>query len=281
MSYNNNPPLINWSITNRCNLHCKFCYKFFDDDPTYEEKRYILNKIIDSNVTRITFTGGEPLLDDNLIDILKICNENSIFTSIHTNGTIERNFYTIIKFANRISLPLDGPDERINFLMRNSGIFYSKVIKKLEFLYNNNYEFSIKTVVTKINKDYIFSMIPIINKYKPSFWSLFQFRPIREGDLNKSKFSISEVEFYKVINKLQGNVNVKLNVLSAKNASSYPIFLISGKGKVYTNNLSGDILIGSLYKNSIQELWKKILRINPIKDIYLSKYKIIKNIRYK
>ncbi len=61
-------------ITERCNLHCKHCFNSsinIGDEISYqiiEEK--IIPKLVSANVTRVTLTGGEPMVHPEVIKII-------------------------------------------------------------------------------------------------------------------------------------------------------------------------------------------------------------------
>jgi radical S-adenosyl methionine domain-containing protein 2 len=269
------PDLINWSITNDCYLSCKFCFRLPESNPKKEIKFEIYSKILSSGVKRITFTGGDPLIDSDLPSLLSLCKRDNIFSSIHTTGLMLNPLQKIAPIADRISLSLDGPDKLVNYKMRGTSTFYEKVLKRLYYLKSINKDFAIKTTVTRQNIESIHKMIPLINEFQPTFWSLLEFRPLRIGSINNKLFKLKTGEFDRFVKSLIG-VNVKLNILSNTDAMSHPIFLISGDGLVYTNSkISGDYIIGSLHSNTIQELWKIILSNNSISEKYLSKIETI------
>lgn len=81
-------------ITFRCNLKCDFCYLNWDapsmtrDDITLDEYRSILKHPLFRNTLRITFGGGEPLLHPDLLEIIRIAREKSLYTTIYSNGLL-------------------------------------------------------------------------------------------------------------------------------------------------------------------------------------------------
>jgi radical SAM protein with 4Fe4S-binding SPASM domain len=98
------PPLIlQWHITDKCNLRCLHCYQECAPmpDPTFStlEKTFrqyldLLEKIRDTGRWRprghINITGGEPLLRDDLFKLLDLISETDqgVSVGILTNGTL-------------------------------------------------------------------------------------------------------------------------------------------------------------------------------------------------
>ena len=79
-----------WNITNKCNENCKFCYRKLCKDNTIEENKKIFDQLSKIKIGKISFCGGEPLLYDELFEIVDyIHNLNpQIKLSITTNGQI-------------------------------------------------------------------------------------------------------------------------------------------------------------------------------------------------
>jgi len=117
MQFLENPLRI--KITGRCNRDCSFCHEEggmdgIDDLAYTEQLGYIINTLHDNlGIDSIAFTGGEPLFDTNLDDIIsqismstKICK-----FSLTTNGTISKDYeywlrlYNLGLYKVNISMP--------------------------------------------------------------------------------------------------------------------------------------------------------------------------------
>ena len=59
-----------WNITNKCNESCKFCYRKICDDNSLEENKRIFDNISQIKIDKISFCDGEPLLYDNLFELV-------------------------------------------------------------------------------------------------------------------------------------------------------------------------------------------------------------------
>lgn len=106
---------IDWHITQRCNQACKHCYaagERFRGDAAPQETIRIIDKILslknDFNI-RITLTGGEPLLRDDVFEIASSLSENDIPISLTTNGLLVcKNIDKIIDSGIAYILTLTG-----------------------------------------------------------------------------------------------------------------------------------------------------------------------------
>jgi radical SAM protein with 4Fe4S-binding SPASM domain len=105
MNYNNRQLYrVYATLTTKCNLKCKYCY--LDENKSKElttsEWKQIFEKISKYGVQWVQLTGGEPLLREDLLEILKTCNKkfNKVIlatNAILINRTISRK---LSKFKN-------------------------------------------------------------------------------------------------------------------------------------------------------------------------------------
>jgi radical SAM protein with 4Fe4S-binding SPASM domain len=96
------PPRIDLALTYRCNNNCSFCYTGGPREvPELDTKdwKWIIDKIWDSGVPHIVFTGGEPTLRNDLIELIGSSQE--FVTGLVTNGRI---LASMADELNRVSL---------------------------------------------------------------------------------------------------------------------------------------------------------------------------------
>lgn len=77
-------------ITERCNMFCKHCFVSSSskgNDLSYESiKEIILPQLLKSMVSKVTLTGGEPLVHPDINEILKLLVQSGIAVAVCTNG---------------------------------------------------------------------------------------------------------------------------------------------------------------------------------------------------
>jgi radical SAM protein with 4Fe4S-binding SPASM domain len=81
------PPRADLALTYRCNNNCYFCYtggpRQMDELDTKQWKK-VIDKLWDSGVPQIVFTGGEPTLRSDLVELVESSQE--FVTGLVTNG---------------------------------------------------------------------------------------------------------------------------------------------------------------------------------------------------
>ena len=177
-----------WNITNKCNENCKFCYRKICNDNTLEENKQIFNNLSQIKIGKITFSGGEPLLYDDLfelVDYIRIKNPN-IKLSITTNGKKinDELLNKIIDKFDWITFSIDSSSDDINEEIGRGKEHLSKIIHLLEKC-NNKIKIKINTVANKYNINDLENIYKIISKYNINRWKILIFWPIRKGNNNK------------------------------------------------------------------------------------------------
>lgn len=113
-SVNVRPVTIGIFVTRRCNLGCSYCnynIEVNNDkeyDMTVEDFSRIINLKYFSQAVNLSVSGGEPLMNDNLYDIISHARSRNLRVSMASNGTlIKRNLKNLIDAdIDRISISL-------------------------------------------------------------------------------------------------------------------------------------------------------------------------------
>lgn len=103
-------------VTQRCNLSCRGCYsdgpsRNAGGDASTEDMKTVVGNLAHAGVRNLVVSGGEPLLRDDLDEILRYAKECGIESvSVLTNGTlVEKDAVTrLAPFVDCISVSFDG-----------------------------------------------------------------------------------------------------------------------------------------------------------------------------
>jgi mycofactocin radical SAM maturase len=151
------PVNLTWEITHECNLRCVHCLSASSiaspGELTFDECRAIVDQLAALKVFEVNFGGGEPLLKDYFLPLLRYIHEKGIVTCISTNGTALTDeaidCFTGNPLVN-VQVSLDGATPAVNDCIRGKGTF-QRIIKGIELLSGKNIPLSINTVVTSLN----------------------------------------------------------------------------------------------------------------------------------
>jgi 7-carboxy-7-deazaguanine synthase len=112
-----------------CNLSCSWCDTVWanaEDCPvTYKTPEEIYTKLLHDGLPNVTLTGGEPLLQKNIGNLLKLLVADNFFTTeIETNGSIPLDYIRRsgekISFTVDCKLPSSGMSENVCY--KNFGL---------------------------------------------------------------------------------------------------------------------------------------------------------------
>jgi Fe-coproporphyrin III synthase len=87
-------PVVVWNMTKRCNLRCVHCYAFAEsqdykgDELSTDEGRALIDDLASFGSPVILFSGGEPLLREDLPDLIDHAVKKGLRAVISTNGTL-------------------------------------------------------------------------------------------------------------------------------------------------------------------------------------------------
>ena len=86
-------PVVVWNTTKQCNLYCEHCYAGADDgcapgELSTSEGERLLEDLADFGVPVVLFSGGEPLVREDLEHLVEYASDLGIRPVLSTNGTL-------------------------------------------------------------------------------------------------------------------------------------------------------------------------------------------------
>lgn len=255
------PINITWMITNRCNYHCEFCFRFFDkNELDYPTAKKITDKLIDGGMKKMSWAGGEPLLWPNMMDLIEYTSSRGVMTMIITNGElITKEIATRLKQTlDWLNLPLDGStSEMSNRMTRKIGHF-ERTIEHLKNFQNTGVKLKINTVAASINIEDIVNMVPIIKRYKIKRWKIFQFYPVRGAAIDsRQKFELDVKKFEQVREQVNQMIDPQECMVVFENNKELDksYFALTPDGLVYVSINGKDIFLGDLKTQEVRDIW--------------------------
>ncbi len=145
------PPLVSMYITRRCNLNCSYCvvgkisdkYSYKNYELTPEKYYEILQHPLIKKALLINMCGGEPLLNNNLIELINITKKQEKLACLLTNGLLLENKWDELLKAKiddiQISIydtTIDAFGDKLKFFNKDKKLNASYVLLKSDL--NNN-----------------------------------------------------------------------------------------------------------------------------------------------
>ena len=211
-----------WNLTPVCNKACEYCFRELNEEAQLLDTNLgILDNLVNMGVTRITFSGGEPFLYPNILDLIKAAHDRGIICHVITNGEPldENNYEEYLQYVDKISFSCDSPREYINNeIGRNAkpGVIEDayKHIKSLLPLIRSKYDskklkININSVITyDPSHEYeelnymIKSIRHDLGQYDIDKWKILRFYPLRgKAKENKEIFWVPDEDFVEIKNR--------------------------------------------------------------------------------
>jgi MoaA/NifB/PqqE/SkfB family radical SAM enzyme len=166
-------------LDSKCNLSCEFCICNGEKRLNSEE----IKSKLDSCSGRVIFTGGEPLLREDINELCEYAKSKNLRVGVHTNAILLKRLD--LNYVDFVNLPLDGPEKIHNELRGDN---FDTIMKALDKLKEKTVK--ITTIATKINLDEIKRIPEILEKYPNiKLWRVFKYK----GE--QDKFIILAEEF--------------------------------------------------------------------------------------
>lgn len=160
------PLLVGWQLTNRCNLRCKYCnvHELNKEELPLGLILSIVDELKSLGTKFISFTGGEPLLREDIGAIIDYCKKKAFHITINSNGLALREKLLSLKNANLVIMSLDGPEEVHDFI-RGDGS-YKRVLGSAEALRKEKIRLNFAVTLTKFNYDQVDFLLNKAREYK-------------------------------------------------------------------------------------------------------------------
>lgn len=206
---------IQWHITNLCNLRCRHCYntKFnAEEDLSWNKLKVVCDSVISAlNVWRaegiINITGGEPLIKEELFDVLDYLNnakeikELAIITNLTLINESIIARLTRFKKLKAIKFSLEGLNSSSNDAIRGLGSF-KKILEALEVVNRNKrFETILMFTLLKQNINQARGLLNFCREFNINGFILERFIPLGQSK-NNTQEVIDSNDYKKVVKDL-------------------------------------------------------------------------------
>ncbi|MBN1523306.1 MAG: radical SAM protein [Spirochaetales bacterium] len=195
-------------VTKRCNFRCRYCYAESNEriastcpEDLNEQDTLKILKIMRKDVDNIYFSGGEPLLRKDIVDIVKACRTlNYHIVGLTTNGILLPRKHEIAEYLDYLTISLDTLDEKKNDMMCGVKDGTSKkiieIIKEFAAMQKEKkFSLLINAVITEHNIPDIYDLMDFCFRYNIGLSVIGQMenlRPIAFLRNNKEYFQLVE-----------------------------------------------------------------------------------------
>ena len=205
------PVVIVWNFTNRCNLNCLHCHQSStllsqERELTTDEAFKIVDKLSDAGLSILTFSGGEPLVRNDIFDVIKRATDNDIYCTIASNGILMKP-KTVEKLCNvgvrRVEIGLDGAIAETHDFLRNKQGSFKATVEGIKNCvnYGNFEEIAVTATLYKSNVQEVPQIVDFAESLGATRFYLNRLIPAGRG-VNITHLDVSHEEKRNILNYL-------------------------------------------------------------------------------
>ncbi|MGD8546263.1 MAG: radical SAM protein [Candidatus Bathyarchaeota archaeon] len=178
-----------WEMTTACNLNCIHCHasggKPTPNELTTEEAKCMLNQLARIKEFRMmAFTGGEPLLRNDLFELLDYSKALGFTNTMATNATLID--YSVAKNLQHsgvviAAVSLDGFDAETHDMIRDSPGAFDSAIRGMRALRRAGILLHVNITAMEYNVNQMRQLMTIIEELGASILLMYQLVPVGRG----------------------------------------------------------------------------------------------------
>jgi len=272
-----------YCCTARCNLKCVFCnwWKSSIKELETRDALKVIDQLADFGVVAVDFSGGEPTLREDLEVLAGRAKEHGVYTILSTNGTTitGSRAKSLSKVFDVVNISLDG-FEHTHDSTRGIVGTYSRVLKSIQHLRDNNVKVGIDLTIYSANVDEVFqlfkSLIGVVDFV--SFQPVMPYPPPVELKPESEKVSILVKSLLKLKNDMPQFIAPTRRYIETVESYFQGIMdkicdagtlyaMVDPDGTLLACNAVRESVIGNIAETPLKDLWFSEKRAVALKAV--------------
>lgn len=285
--------IVSWNTTNKCNLTCSHCYRdageAYQEELNTEEAKTLISQIAKAGFKIMIFSGGEPLIREDIFELISHANKVGLRPVLGSNGTlINIDIAKKLKEAGAaaVGISLDSLDNIKHDNFRGYIGAYEDTVNAMKNCKEVGLRFQIHTTVMDWNKDEIIDVADFAVAIGASAYHIFFLVPTGRGKdiVDEMLCSDQYEELLTQIMKKQQQVDIEIKPTCAPQfirianqvgtkvrfskgcLAGISYCIINPKGQVqpcaYLNEVSGDVR-----KTPFDVIWRESTIFNELRTM--------------
>ncbi|RLE52678.1 MAG: hypothetical protein DRJ33_03125 [Candidatus Methanomethylicota archaeon] len=237
------PESLVWLVTSKCVLNCKHCYASLyrlERDLDLQDVFKVLEEAVEIGVEHVHFTGGEPLLRSDILDVLGHALNLGLEASLFTNLMIlnEEVAEKLSKLEIPIYTSLEGPNKEVFEALRGRGT-WTRFIENFKTLVKAGVKPHVNIAVSKLNWMYASDSIKKALELGSSSTSIIPVMP--SGNAQKFNTHVDSASFAYALRQV-ASVAEELGIAVAVWCAPFAKAVVNSKRLRYGNCKDWDVL---------------------------------------
>ncbi len=274
------PLKVTYEITQACNLHCVHCSSRAEtkaqDELSTEEAKNIIDQLDTMRAPMLGFSGGEPLLREDLFDLMRYALSKGILVTLATNGLLmdEEKAHTLKKMGvYRIQVSLDGPEPIHERIRRREGSFL-RTCQAIQYMVQAGLKVVVTPTITTVNYTEVPALLELACKLGVDSFSINDLIPVGRGKeievlaVSQEHYNALDTFFTQERKRRKGTIDLKWAAVSPRTVkvTKSPIRMTKCRGAFTMFNISWS---GHMEPCNLLHLKAGDLRESTIKEVLL------------
>ena len=205
-----------FEVTHKCNLACTHC--FVDRENTHPQLNDllpVLKQLNAINCKKIIITGGEPLVRNDLAQIIEVCANQGILVDLNTNLfqiNAEQARSLVAAGLNEVSVSIYGNEKVHDNMVGIKGAF-QKTIYNIKMMRELNLKIDVHTPVYSENISSLEQIFYLCNSFACSSLTFFTIIQDVKSSNCKKKYNIDRKAALTIIRNLSNQYKVPTNTI--------------------------------------------------------------------
>jgi len=194
----NKPYHVQWMLTQRCNYRCRGCSVWSEQrklgEISTDDIKTGLNILRKLGAVEIVFSGGNPLLRDDIGEILDYASRFFI-TTVYDNGSMALRKIDALRKADFVAISLDTLDQKKFDSIRGVPGALKTAVEAIETLHNEDIQVGVSPTISQLNLHEILDFTKYFTERGiPVWYCLYGYDYPSENQLFKIGKKVDEFE---------------------------------------------------------------------------------------
>lgn len=149
-----------WLVTRKCNYKCLGCNVWKEQDKnelSTEDIKRGLDILKDAGVIELVLSGGDPLLRDDIAEIIAYASERFV-TTVYDNGSMAAKKMDALRNVDFVAISIDSLDEKKHDYIKDVPGAWKRAMETVETLYKEGIKVSVTPTISQLNLNEIVDM---------------------------------------------------------------------------------------------------------------------------
>ena len=181
-----------------CNWRCGYCQNIpLLNMCDLDFNKVILPRLIERKeaINHIVISGGEPLYEKNILELVDILKDRNFNIGLHTNGYNYNLLKNIIGKVSFIGMDIKTSSEKYSFIT-NSNADFSNIEKSVKLIHDSNIEYDIRTTVYPkfVGLEDLIFIAKFLKSYNINEYNIQKYKKINDDEFN---YTNNELIYFK------------------------------------------------------------------------------------